>query len=295
MGTTRRDFWQEWQTFTSPCRSCKKPSVKWYNVRSRRAFFWSRAPQCGQMNSTLSCCGSRSRAAQPVRRTPIVSGLRRSMGASLLRSTSTNNKMRRLSLGYGFCNLFIKSHLQLIPKNESRILTTRTTLLESHGNLSLRPVSNAVRTRATSHPCERGAGFLEKLEQPPGHRRRKFFCPLTGNFVEVCDAARASRSSREKFRRRSWFPTRVSRRRRRRATHPRTARPPPRLDYFDCSAKRSSCRAHSRAPFLQDAAHRACLRDTGSALFPLPERFAQFRRSAGSQRPEERMSHLCAN
>src|SRR5207245_10362240 len=68
----------------------------------------------------------------------------------------------RLSLGYGFCNLFIKSHLQLIPKNESRILTTRTTLLESHENLSLRPVSNAVRTRATSHPCERGPCFLEK-------------------------------------------------------------------------------------------------------------------------------------
>jgi hypothetical protein len=29
------------------------------------------------------------------------------------------------------------------------------------GNLCTRPVSNVGRTRATSHPCERGAGFLE--------------------------------------------------------------------------------------------------------------------------------------
>jgi len=32
---------------------------------------------------------------------------------------------------------------------------------EAYGNLSLRLVSKAGRTRATSHPCERGAGFLE--------------------------------------------------------------------------------------------------------------------------------------
>jgi len=34
-------------------------------------------------------------------------------------------------------------------------------LARGHGNLSQPLVSNAVRTRATSHPCERGAGILE--------------------------------------------------------------------------------------------------------------------------------------
>ena len=37
----------------------------------------------------------------------------------------------------------------------------KTDLARSTGNLCQRPVSNAVRTRATSHPCERGAGLLE--------------------------------------------------------------------------------------------------------------------------------------
>jgi hypothetical protein len=32
--------------------------------------------------------------------------------------------------------------------------------------LSAALVSNAVRTRATSHPCERGAGLLEILSNP---------------------------------------------------------------------------------------------------------------------------------
>ena len=34
------------------------------------------------------------------------------------------------------------------------------------GNLSLVAVSNAGRTRATSHPCERGAGFLQNRQGP---------------------------------------------------------------------------------------------------------------------------------
>src|SRR5260370_5149242 len=95
MGTTRKYCLQAWHCVTSPCKSCKKPSVKRYSARSRRAFFLSRAPQCGQTNSTVSCCGSRSRAAQPVRRTPTVSRLCRPIGASLLGSTSTKNKMHK--------------------------------------------------------------------------------------------------------------------------------------------------------------------------------------------------------
>src|SRR5438445_9822326 len=79
MGTTRKYCLQAWHCVTSPCKSCKNPSVNRYSARSRRAFFLSRAPQCGQMNSTVSCCGSRSRAAQPVRRTPTVSRLCRPM------------------------------------------------------------------------------------------------------------------------------------------------------------------------------------------------------------------------
>src|SRR5208282_4885952 len=72
----------------SPCRSCMKPSVKRYSVRSRLAFFWLFAPQWGQMNSMTSNCGSRSSAAQPVRRTPTTSGIRLSIGFNLLESTS---------------------------------------------------------------------------------------------------------------------------------------------------------------------------------------------------------------
>lgn len=42
----------------------------------------------------------------------------------------------------------------------------RMALLRSSGNLYQTLVSNAVRTRATSHPCERGAGLLEILSNP---------------------------------------------------------------------------------------------------------------------------------
>src|SRR6266550_8435380 len=80
----------------------------------------------------------------------------------------------------------------------------KTVLAGFPGNLCLRPVSNAVRTRATSHPCERGAGLLEILSNPPGNRRRKIsvvpFCGtaerrrLAEKNVEVCDVARAQKS-----------------------------------------------------------------------------------------------------
>jgi len=41
------------------------------------------------------------------------------------------------------------------------IWPSESALIRSLGNLSPPLVSNAVRTRATSHPCERGAGLLE--------------------------------------------------------------------------------------------------------------------------------------
>jgi hypothetical protein len=64
--------------------------------------------------------------------------------------------------GYSDCNLFIKL---LLPADfgvwKLSSLTAEAVLSEGHGNLYQRLVSNAVRTRATSHPCERGAGLLE--------------------------------------------------------------------------------------------------------------------------------------
>src|SRR6267154_1649565 len=162
MGTTRKYCLHAWHCVTSPCKSCKKPSVKRYSARSRRAFFLSRAPQCGQMNSTVSCCGSRSRAAQPVRRTPTVSGLCRSIGAFLLRSTSTSNKMQQ-SVGRIRCPvtyLFTKTS-RYFESAESIYQLPKAAFPNGGGNLSEGLVSNAVRTRATSHPCERGVGLLE--------------------------------------------------------------------------------------------------------------------------------------
>jgi len=44
---------------------------------------------------------------------------------------------------------------------EASCLTAEAVLSIDHGNLCILSVSNAVRTRATSHPCERGAGLLE--------------------------------------------------------------------------------------------------------------------------------------
>src|SRR5579864_1972220 len=73
MGTTRIERLQPRHTVTSPCKSCRKPSVKRYKDRSRRAFLAPTTPQWGQVNSTLSSCGSRFKAAQPVGRTPNVS------------------------------------------------------------------------------------------------------------------------------------------------------------------------------------------------------------------------------
>jgi hypothetical protein len=82
----------------------------------------------------------------------------------------------------------------------------------SSGNLCLRTVSNVGRTRATSHPCERGAGLLENLSNPQEIGAAKFppflfeypsggegktadMRPrLAAKFVEVCDVSRAGKS-----------------------------------------------------------------------------------------------------
>src|SRR5260370_5164351 len=176
MGTTRKYCLQAWHCVTSPCKSCKKPSVKRYSARSRRAFFLSRAPQCGQTNSTVSCCGSRSRAAQPVRRTPTVSRLCRPIGASLRGSTSTKNKMHQGdtriqdSVTYSFkgvCQGF-EGQAPLfaaeIAHNRKRWELVAT--LGVQGNEDARNLTS-LRARRRS-PGD--------LEQPPGNRRRKILC-----------------------------------------------------------------------------------------------------------------------
>src|SRR5579883_1752789 len=68
------------------------------------------------------------------------------------------------------------------------------TIAGRRGNLAAAAVSNAMRTRATSHPCERGAGFLQSVEQP-----RKPAPPIQKvrrGFAEVCDVRRRTETRR---------------------------------------------------------------------------------------------------
>src|SRR5437879_930268 len=111
----------------------------------------------------MSFCGSRSRAAQPVRRTPTVSRLCRPIGAFLLRSTSTMDKMHNNVIQILFsvtCSFYA---IYMIIRTSKVLLFSAklVSFAEADGNLSLPLVSKPERTRATSHPCERGAGLLE--------------------------------------------------------------------------------------------------------------------------------------
>ncbi len=68
------------------------------------------------------------------------------------------------------------------------------TIAGRRGNLAAAAVSNAMRTRATSHPCERGAGFLQSIEQPrkPAPQIQK----VRSGFAEVCDVRRRTETRR---------------------------------------------------------------------------------------------------
>src|SRR5712691_6816753 len=73
----------------------------------------------------------------------------------------------RHPLGYAFCNIYITNHLYVDLDSGMRSMRRpRRVQPLLPGNLPARPVSNAVRTRATSHPCERGADFLENQSNP---------------------------------------------------------------------------------------------------------------------------------
>jgi hypothetical protein len=60
-----------------------------------------------------------------------------------------------------FCNLFIPHSLFKIAGTGHRFPAQRDRPQQGAGNLYSPLVSKAGRTRATSHPCERGAGLLE--------------------------------------------------------------------------------------------------------------------------------------
>ena len=61
-----------------------------------------------------------------------------------------------------FCNvLILNSLLEQANSHTSFSLAKLALFAEASGNLSLPLVSKPERTRATSHPCERGAGLLE--------------------------------------------------------------------------------------------------------------------------------------
>src|SRR5882762_2681926 len=96
-------------------------------------------------------------------------------------------------------------HLSTILEPRSDVPGCKDRSCAIHGNLCLRPVSNAVRTRATSHPCERGAGLLEILSNPQEIGAAKSLSSrsvwdsaerwrLAEKNVEVCDVARAQKS-----------------------------------------------------------------------------------------------------
>src|ERR1700674_3966416 len=67
-----------------------------------------------------------------------------------------------LTFGYGSCNIFITMRLLTLSGAKRRPCEAAKAVLDgSTGNLCQRLVSNRVRTRATSHPCEGGGGLLE--------------------------------------------------------------------------------------------------------------------------------------
>src|SRR5258706_6536311 len=92
------------------------------------------------------------------------------------------------------------------------------------------------------------------LEQPPGNRRRKFFCGSVlwdrraldprRRIVEVCDVVRASKSFRIEPRRKSWIFERMPGGQRCGTTHASKQCETARAGHFDFFAECRSCGTH---------------------------------------------------
>src|SRR5713101_6732432 len=118
------------------------------------------------------------------------------------------------------------------------------------------------------------------LEQPPGSRRRKFFCGSVlrdrgaldprRKTVEVCDVVRAPKSFRIEPQRKHRIFKRMPGGRRCRATHARAPREAARSVHFHSFAERRSRGTYPCSAVWQSGAHKPHRRHSHSALFSLP-------------------------
>src|SRR5271157_2428058 len=112
------------------------------------------------MNSIKSNCGSRFRAAQPVRRTPTTSGIRLSIGSFLLGSTSRKLDAQAIRPDAPRNDLPAGDWFEEFSVHENCPWRKAAKTRRFPGNLSRATVSNGIEDARTSHPCERGAGLL---------------------------------------------------------------------------------------------------------------------------------------